>query len=60
MSMTRNVLATVGAITIAVHAVKGYNKYLRKPVATLITDALDAERSRRDSEVPSQPAPPEA
>lgn len=49
MSITRNILATIGAVTVAVHVVKGFNKYLRKPLAELITEAVDDERERREN-----------
>lgn len=49
MSLIRNTLAAIGAVTVGVYAVRGFNKYLRQPLADLATEAMDAENQRRET-----------
>lgn len=47
MSIIKNTLAVIGAVTVANYAVKGYKKYLAAPIENAITEAFDSEANRR-------------
>lgn len=48
MSIVRNALAVVGAVTVARYAYVGFKKYVRGPLTDLVTEAIDRERERTD------------
>jgi hypothetical protein len=57
MSIIRNTLAVIGAITVTRVVVRGYFKYICKPLAELIAEAADVELERRERTAFTEDAP---
>lgn len=45
--MFKNIFAAIGVVTVAIHAVRGYNRYLARPIENIVTDAIQAESNRQ-------------
>lgn len=44
--MIKNILAVIGAVTVGVNVVRGYNRYIKAPLEEALTNALDKEVHR--------------
>lgn len=58
MSIVRNVLAVIGAATVARHAVKFFHDHISKPLSEAVADVIDAEYARDERKHFADPPAP--